>query len=193
MISQAYRNMSGLMLCLSGALYILDTALDAFAPNLSPGLGAFVPIFGLVGLPGFLLSLQRGDPDRLSLAAYGLGMVGLCGLVSVTFLGNRLFPDLTMDEIVEVLTALRPEFLIIGLTFLSSALAMLFVSWRKGQRNRSGGVLYALGAIPVSLTPLMPEALVTLGGLSIGTGLLIWGWGLFAHQEPSAPASAASV
>lgn len=164
------------MLCLSGTAYLVDTLLDGLAVAANPGLGAFVPIFGLVGFPGFWLSLRR--TDALALVAYGLGMIGLAGLVAVTFLNNRLFPDLAPQEIGAIITAIRPEFLVIGVAFLASALLMVPACWRAGPQNRAGAALYALGAVPVSLPPLMPPALVTTGGICVAVGLLIWGAGL---------------
>lgn len=175
MIHRSFATLSGLMLCLSGAAYILDTALDALAPGSSPGLGALVPVLGLVGFPGFWLSLRGGVPSALSLAAYGMGMLGLAGLVAVTFLGNRVFADLPPQTVGEVAAVIGPEFLLIGVTFLVSAFLLVPVCWTSGIFNRFGAVLYAAGAIPVSLPPLMPEGLVAAGGVAVGTGLLIWG------------------
>lgn len=174
MLPPSLAKLSGLMFCLSGLIYILDTALEAFAPQASPGLGVLVPILGLVGFPGFWLSLQRGAPSGLGLVAYGMGMLGLAGLVAVTFLNNRVFADLPPEAVGQVAATIRPEFLLIGVTFLISAFLLLAASWTAHPGYRLGALLYAAGAIPVSLPPLMPGALVEIGGIAIGSGLLIW-------------------
>lgn len=171
-----FAKLSGLMLCLSGAVYVADTILDALAPNISPGLGALVPIFGLAGFPGLWLSLNRQTP--IAIAAYLTGMFGLAGLVAVTFLGNRVFPDLPPENVGSLVSTIGPEFLVIGVTFLLSAFLMLGILWGAGIPNRIGAVLYAVGAIPVSLPPLMPDWLLVVGGVTVGAGLLAWGGNL---------------
>jgi hypothetical protein len=183
MLFPRFVKLSGLFLCLSGGVYILDTALDAYLPQANPGLGAWVPVFGLLGFPGFALSLRRDAPSTLWLVAYALGMLGLAGLVAVTFLNNRLFPDIQPQLVGEIVRALRLEFLVIGLSFLTSALLLVPVCWNSGPLYRTGAVLYAIGAIPVSLPPLMPDGLIVAGGIAVGTGLLIWGGVLFQRPD----------
>lgn len=185
MIPQAFLKFSGAALCLSGAVYILDTALDALAPGANPGVGVLVPVFGLIGFSGFWLTLRKSGVEGLALAAYALSMAGLAGLGVVTFIVNRLLPDLEPRLAPEILAAILPEFMAIGVAFLLSALLLAPLCWRTGGRVRAGGALYALGAIPVSLPPLMPAALIEAGGLSVGAALLIWGAGLLASRaEP---------
>ena len=173
MNSDMFARLSGVMLCLAGAAYIADTVLDALAPQISPGLGALVPVFGLVGFPGFWLSLR--SRTAIALVAYLLGMLGLAGLVVVTFLGNQVFPDLTPQIAGEAAAVAGPWFLVVGVTFLLSAFLLLRVCWTAGSTNRIGAFLYAVGAIPVSLPPLMPDGLVAFGGVTVGVALLVWG------------------
>lgn len=63
MVSTTFFRFSGAALCLSGFLYIADTALDVLAPAASPGLGALVPVLGLVGFPGLWLWLSGGGGE----------------------------------------------------------------------------------------------------------------------------------
>lgn len=189
MVSNWFFKISGTALILSGAAYVIDTVLDAYLPASSPGLGALVPVLGLLGFPGFWLSLKTGPRDGLALGALVLGMLGLAGLVIVTFLNNRLFPDLPPEARMQILTAIRPELLVIGLTFLASALCLLPLGLRSDRRNALGAVLYALGAIPVSLPPLMPPQLVNAGGLAVAAGLILWGIGLIVGAEARSAAA----
>lgn len=181
MISHSFRRLSGAALCVAGAAYMLDTVLDAILPpGESPGVGALVPVFGLIGFPGFLLS-QRGEGrEGLALAAYGATMLGMVGLVLVTFLNNGLFHNLTPEEIRPLIPKLVPVFTTTGVVFLLSAWLMLALLWRAGGLVRLSAIIYALGAIPVSLPPLMPEILLALGGFAIGAVLLFWGLRLTA-------------
>ncbi len=167
-------------LCAAGLAYFADTLVDAVAPAANPGIGGFVPLMGLIGFPGFWLSLKNDGP--LSLLALVLTMAGLAGLMVVTFLMNFLFPALQGAEIGAILAVIGPHLKVIGVTFLLSALAVCAVTWRMGGQLRIGGVLYAIGAIPVSLPPLMPPLLVELGALVVGSALLVWGSGLIQRR-----------
>lgn len=60
-------------------------------------------------------------------------MLGLARLVIVAFLNKRLFPDLPRDMLPQLIGAIRPELLMIGVVFLISALLLLPLGWRGGQ------------------------------------------------------------
>ncbi|MQQ09645.1 hypothetical protein GFB49_14355 [Epibacterium sp. SM1979] len=173
--------LSGVMLGLSGLSYVLDTVLDAALPQASPGLGALVPIFGLIGFPGFWESLR--DTRFISVLAYVSGMLGLAGLVAITFLGNRVFPELAPQKVGEIVSVVKLEFLLISIVFLISALLLVVLCWRADWLKRTGALFYAAGAVPVSLTPFVSPVLVSAGGVAIGLGLGFWGLGLISPQN----------
>lgn len=175
--------LSGVMLSLSGLSYVLDTVLDAALPQASPGLGALVPVLGLVGFPGFWASLR--DNRAISLLTYICGMLGLAGLVVITFFGNRVFPELAPQTVGEIFNAVKLEFLLISVVFLISALLLVVLCWHAVRLKRTGAFFYAAGAIPVSFTPFVSPVLVSAGGVAIGVGLIFWGVAL-TNQENGA-------
>ncbi|TRW96890.1 hypothetical protein FNJ84_12585 [Paracoccus sp. M683] len=177
MVLSRFLYLSGIVLCLSGASYLLDTALDILAPQGNPGIGTLVPVLGLMGMPGLWLSLDRRE-DPAALAAYLLSMAGLAGLAALTFTVNRLLPDLPADQRGMIVAALGPEFTAISMTFLASAVLLCIVCWRRGGLIRLGAILYLMGAIIVGLRPFLPAALTAIDGLMIGSALLAWGWHL---------------
>lgn len=174
MISRLFLRVSAVALCLAGAAYIADTLVDLVAAGRNPGIGGFVPVLGLIGFPGFWLTLRR-DHEALAVLGFVLTVLGLSGLVVVTFLMNFLFPSLMMDEVGGVVTVIGPHLAAIGVTFLLSALVLAVVAWPTGGRVRQGAIIYALGAIPLSLPPLMPAFMQDAGAVAVGAGLLIWG------------------
>lgn len=186
MTSKPFLHLSGVALCVAGAAYFADTLLDAAAPMANPGIGGFVPLFGLIGFPGFWLSLR--NDSVLSLLAFGLTMAGLAGLMIVTFLMNFLFPALSGAEIGDLVGILGVHLKVIGVLFLISAILTCAVTWCAGRQERLGGVIYALGAVPLSLPPLMPPIMQDVGALLVGAGLLIWGTGLSAARDNLAEA-----
>lgn len=173
--------LSGVMLGLSGLSYVLDTVLDAVLHQASPGLGALVPVLGLIGFPGFWASLR--DTRPISLLSYVCAMLGLAGLVAITFLGNRAFPELAPHTVGEIAKAVKLEFFLISIAFLISALLLLVLCWRADWRRRTGALFYAAGAVPVSLTPLVSPMLVSAGGIAIGLGLVLWGVALITQES----------
>lgn len=174
MASRLFLKLSGAALAAAGLAYFIDTALDFAAPAQNPGVGGFVPLLGLIGFPGFWLTLKR-DNEALAGLAFLLTMAGLAGLMVVTFLMNFLFPSLMGEEIGRIVALVGPYLAAVGVTFLLSALVLCAVTWRAGGQVRLAGVIYLLGAIPVSLPPLMPDYMEEVGALAVGTGLLIWG------------------
>ncbi len=183
MNASRFQILSGSCLCLAGGAYLLDTALDAAFPLASPGLGALVPVFGLIGFTGFWKSLENEGQGVFGLLTYALAMAGLSGLAIVTFLFNRLAPDLSPDALGAVLNAVRTELMVIGAIFLISAVLVCIVAWKADPAKRTGALAYAIGAIPVALPPLFPEPIVTVGGISVSLGLLVWGASLLAGAK----------
>lgn len=165
---------------IAGVAYVLDTVVEAIEPGASPGFGVVVPALSLVGFPAFWMSLRRQPSGHFASIVFVLGMLGIAGLAPVTFINNRIIPRMPKDMAMELLASIRPELIVIGVVFLVSALLLFVFAWRSDKIMRVGAGLYAVGAIPVSLPPLMPPILVETGGLMVASAMLIWGWRLLS-------------
>lgn len=181
MISMLFLRVSAMALCLAGLFHMLDSGIDIIAPASNPGLGALVPICGLIGFAGFWLTATRQN-TQLALLAFITGAMGLAGLVAVTFTVNRLLPDLAPQMKGQVAAALRTEFLWIGIIFLISALLICITTWHQGGLLRLGNVLYLAAAVIIGLRPFIPPSLHVLDGL-MGPALLIWSLYVFDKSK----------
>ena len=175
MPSDAFSKYSGLALIIAGLAYSLDTVVEAVAPGASPGLGVIVPPLSLVGFPAFWMSLRKPAQSHFANVVFVLGMLGIAGLAPVTFINNRILPEMPQESVMALLASIRPELIVIGVVFLLSALLLFALAWRSDRLTRIGAGLYALGAIPVALPPLMPPILVEVGGLLVASAMLLWG------------------
>ena len=189
MSSDTFSKYSGIALIAAGLAYILDTVVEAVAPGASPGLGVIVPPLSLLGFPAFWMSLRGSAPNHFANVVFVLGMLGIAGLAPVTFINNRILPDMAPEAAMALLASIRPELIVIGLTFLLSALLLFTLAWRSGALVRLSAGLYALGAIPVALPPLMPPILVEAGGLLVASAMLLWGYRLVTADATYASAS----
>ena len=108
------------------------------------------------------------------LVAYLLNAFSLAALVGVEFVINLVFADLPVDTI----DALRAGTLGIALTvasisFLLGTFAYVISMLRCREIPTAPLVLYAVGAVPVSLRAFVPEAALDLGLVTMAAGV---GW-----------------
>ena len=114
----------------------------------------------------------------LGLVAYLLNAFALSALVGVEFVINLVFRELPADTI----AALRAGPLGIALTaasilFLLGTLAFVATMLRTREVPVAPLVLYAVGAIPISLRAFVPEAVLDLGLVVLAVGiawLAVW-------------------
>jgi hypothetical protein len=112
------------------------------------------------------------------LVAYLLNGFALAALVGVEFVINLVFKDLPAETV----QALRAGSLGVALTaasmlFLLGTLAFVIAMLRSRQVPPAPLVLYAVGAVPVSLRAFVPEAVLDLGLVILAAGiawLAIW-------------------
>lgn len=178
MTTDAFSKYSGMALIVAGIAYVLDTAVEAVAPGVSPGFGVVVPALSLAGFPAFWMSLRKPAHSHFANVVFVLGMLGIAGLAPVTFLMNRILPGMPPEEAMALLGSIRAELIVIGVVFLLSALLLFALAWRSDRLTRVSAGIYAFGAIPVALPPLMPPVLVEVGGMMVASAMLLWGYRL---------------
>jgi len=108
------------------------------------------------------------------LVAYLLNAFALAALVGVEFVINLVFADLP-DDTVEALRAgtLGVALTIASIAFLLGTLAFVTAMLRSREVPTAPLVLYAVGAVPISLRAFVPEAALVLGILTMAIGV---GW-----------------
>ena len=117
------------------------------------------------------------------LVAYLLNAFALTALVGVEFVINLVFRDLPPDTI----AALAAGSLGIALTaasilFLVGSLSFVTAMLRTGEVPVAPLVLYAVGAIPVSLRMFVPEAVLDLGLAALAVSIAWLGIWLFTRS-----------
>src|SRR5215212_341640 len=119
------------------------------------------------------------------LVAYLLNAFALSALVGVEFVVHLVFRDLPAETV----AALRGGSLGIALTaasilFLLGTLAFVTAMLRTREVPAAPLVLYAIGAVPISLRAFVPEAALDLGLAVLALGLAwlaIWLFGRASH------------
>jgi hypothetical protein len=108
------------------------------------------------------------------LVAYLLNAFALAALVGVEFVINLVFAELP-DHTIETLRAgpLGVALTIASITFLLGTLAFVSAMLHSRQVPTAPLVLYAVGAVPVSLRAFVPESALNLGLLTMAIGA---GW-----------------
>jgi len=130
-------------------------------------------ILALALVTGLYLAFGRRT-GTFGLVAFLLNAFALAALVGVEFVINLVFSDLP-DHTIE---ALRDGSLGIALTaasisFLLGTLAYVVAMLRSREVPTAPLVLYAVGAVPVSLRAFVPEAALDLGLVTMAVGI---GW-----------------
>ena len=160
---------------MAGLAYIIDTGLDWFLPGNILGVGLWVSIFGLHALTGAILR-QREQSGVLNVVGYFLNFTGLAMLIGVVFTNNFIVPRLDTAVVEALFTGpTLAAFIAIGVVFLVGVWVFSAALWRGGIFSRVAIGLYALGAVPVALPPVFPQAAVTTGGLLISAALIWFG------------------
>ena len=130
-------------------------------------------IFALAVITALYFAFGR-LAGTLGLVAFLLNAFSLAALVGVEFVINLVFSDLPVDTI-DALRAgtLGAALTVASIAFLLGTLAYVTAMLRTRQVPTVPMVLYAVGAVPISLRAFVPEAALNLGLVSVALGV---GW-----------------
>jgi len=164
---------SALVLLVNAAKRAEVIPTSAFTQLVAP----LAQIMALALVTGLYFAFGR-RAGTFGLVAYLLNASALAALVGVEFVINLVFNDLPTSTI----DALRAGSLGIALTvasivFLLGTVAFVVAMLRTRELPTVPLVLYAVGAVPISLRAFVPEAVLDLGlvVLAVGVGwLAIW-------------------
>ena len=136
-------------------------------------LAPLAQILALALITVLYLAYGRGARS-LGLVAYLLNAFSLAALVGVEFVINLVFAELP-DTTVDALRAgpLGIALAIASVAFLLGTIAFVAAMVRTGEVPAPPLVLYALGAVPVSLRAVVPEAALNIGLVVMAIGV---GW-----------------
>ena len=160
----------------SAAILLINAAKRAEVISTSAFTQLVAPLAQILAL-AFVTALYLAFGRRtgtFGLVAFLLNAFSLAALVGVEFVINLVFADLP-DQTIE---ALRDGTLGIALTLASISFllgTLAYVAAMFAGRTVPAGplVLYAAGAVPVSLRAFVPEAVLDLGLVTMGVGI---GW-----------------
>jgi hypothetical protein len=130
-------------------------------------------ILALALVTGLYFAFGR-RAGTFGLVAYLLNAFSLAALVGVEFVINLVFADLP-DRTIEALRdgTLGVALTVASISFLLGTLAYVAAMLSTREVPTPPLVLYALGAVPVSLRALVPEAALNLGLVTMAVGI---GW-----------------
>lgn len=160
---------SGVILLINAAKRAEIIPTSAFTQLVAP----LAQIFALAVITALYFAFGR-RAGTFGLVAFLLNAFSLAALVGVEFVINLVFADLPADTI----DALRDGTLGAALTvasiaFLLGTLGYVTAMLRTREVPTVPLVLYAVGAVPISLRAFVPEAALNLGLVSVALGV---GW-----------------
>ena len=163
--------------CGSAAVLLINAAKRAEVIPTS----AFTQLIAPVAALYFAFGRRTGI---FGLVAYLLNAFALSALVGVEFVINLVFRDLPAETV----AALRDGSLGIALTaasilFLLGTLAFVTAMLRTREVPAAPLVLYAIGAVPISLRAFVPEAVLDLGLAVLAVGVAWLGIWLFNRSN----------
>ncbi len=172
----------------SGVVLLVNTAKRAEVIPVSAATQLVAPLAQLLAL-GLVVALfaRAGRRDSVfGVMAFGLNFAAIALLIGVEFVLNLVFPHI--DGV--TVASLRAGPLGVALTVTSILFLIgtsLFAAslWRREGPPRPALLLYAVGAVPVSLRAAVPEAALQAGLLllTVAIGWLsLWLWS--SSREP---------
>jgi len=172
----------------SGAVLLVNTAKRAEVIPTTAVTQLVAPLAQVLAL-GLVVALfarmgRRGG--TFGTIAFGLNFAAIALLVGVEFVLNLVFPRVD-GATVDALRAgpLGVALTVTSILFLISTTAFAASLWRPEGPPRPALLLYAVGAVPVSLRAAVPEAALQVGLLLLAVAigwLSVWLWS--SSREP---------
>ena len=166
---------------------LVDAAKRAEVIPTSPFTQLVAPVAEILALAlvtGLYLAYGRRT-GTFGLVAYLLNVFALSALVGVEFVVNLVFRDLPRGHGSALLTgSLGVALTATSMLFLLGTLGFVTAMLRSRQVPAVPLILYAVGAIPISLRAFVPEAVLDLGLVVLAAGtawLAIWLFGRSRH------------
>ena len=189
---------SGVILLINAAKRAEIIPTSAFTQLVAP----LAQIFALAVVTALYFAFGR-RAGTFGLVAFLLNAFALSALVGVEFVINLVFADLPVDTI-DTLRAgtLGAALTVASITFLLGTLSYVAAMLRTREIPTVPLVLYAAGAVPISLRAFVPEVALDLGLVSVAVGVGWLGIWLFnrssnitpwaAHPNTQAPLASAN-
>ena len=169
--------------CGSAVILLINAAKRAEIIPTSAATQLVAPLAQILAL-AFVTALYFAFGRRsgtFGLVAFLLNAFSLAALVGVEFVINLVFADLPTQTIDELRAGtLGAALTVVSISFLLGTLAFATAMLRSREVPTAPLVLYAVGAVPVSLRAFAPDAALDLGLVTMAAGvgwLAIWLFG----------------
>lgn len=166
----------------AGLLSSLAIITDNLLPegNAYNWVGVLSPVFGLLALTGLYL-WQRESSGKLGVLGYTVNLLGMGLFVGLAFANAFMLPYLSGTVLKELFAGpTRWAFVAGGSIFLVGVILFGLATIKARTYPRLAAVLYMVGFIPISLQPLFPTIVITLGGLMAGIGIAWFSYALWS-------------
>ena len=158
----------------SAAVLLVNAAKRAEVIPTSPFTQLVAPVAEILAL-ALVTALYLASGRRagtFGLVAFLLNAFALSALVGVEFVINLVFHDVPASTVQALLSGpLGVAVTVTSLLFLIGTLSFVATMLKGGEVPRAALVLYALGAIPISLRAFVPEAALDLGLVVLAAGI----------------------
>ncbi len=145
--------------------------------------GVLSPIFGLLAITGLYLRQMKAS-GTFGALGYIVNLLGLGAFVGPAFANTFILPYLDGSVLKELFAGpTRLAFVAGGSIFLTGAILFGLSAIVTRTYPRPAAVLYMVGFIPISLQPLFPVSIITLGGLTAGVGIAWLSYALWSGAK----------
>ena len=142
--------------------------------------GVLSPVFGLLALTGLYL-WQMEASGKLGALGYIANLLGMGFFVGLAFANAFMLPYLGGDVLKELFAGpTRLAFVAGGSIFLVGVILFGLAAIKARTYPILAALLYMVGFIPISLQPLFPPSIITLGSLMAGAGIAWFSYALWS-------------